>query len=242
LHHCNTVLQFRSLSVYRSLEAFLPVEIVSLKAPIELIIYLKANVAPMTVKVRSFVWDSRKLLKCVILVYHFQALILSHIYGRSHFWHQNVMCPGVSWLIITGSELDDWIYWHLHLHSLLITVNYNSSQPMAAQDSLHPSLDYECLLFYCYWLDSHLRIGHVFSFCCLLVITPRLNTQHNYWTLNSLMNWMHSYMSPFYNFVEDQKQVTTSNYSSVILCLFVAAGTFLVTHYLVTDLLPLLRA
>jgi hypothetical protein len=24
----------------------------------------------------------------------FLALILSRIYGRNHFWHQNIMCPG----------------------------------------------------------------------------------------------------------------------------------------------------
>jgi hypothetical protein len=36
---------------------------------------------------------------------------------------------GVPWLIIMGSGLDDWIYWHL-LQSLLITISYSSSQLM----------------------------------------------------------------------------------------------------------------
>jgi hypothetical protein len=44
---------------------------------------------------------------------------------------------GVPSLIITGFELDDWIYWRLLLQSLLITIIYNSSQAMTAQDSLH---------------------------------------------------------------------------------------------------------
>jgi hypothetical protein len=33
-----------------------------------------------------------------------------------------------AWLIITGSGLDDWIYWRLLLQSLLITISYNNSQ------------------------------------------------------------------------------------------------------------------
>jgi hypothetical protein len=52
---------------------------------------------------------------------------------------------GSVWLIIMGSGLDDWIYWHL----FTITVSYNSLQSMAVGDSLHSLLDYECLLFYC---------------------------------------------------------------------------------------------
>jgi hypothetical protein len=31
-----------------------------------------------------------------------------------------------SWLLITGSGLDDWGYWHLLLQSLLITINYST--------------------------------------------------------------------------------------------------------------------
>jgi hypothetical protein len=38
-------------------------------------------------------------------------------------------CHGfmVSWLIITVSGLDDWIYWYLPVQSSLIAINYNSS-------------------------------------------------------------------------------------------------------------------
>jgi hypothetical protein len=32
------------------------------------------------------------------------------------------------WLIISGFGLDDWIYWHILLHSLVNTVSYNNSQ------------------------------------------------------------------------------------------------------------------
>jgi hypothetical protein len=35
---------------------------------------------------------------------------------------------GAPWLIITGSGLDDWIYWQLLLQSLLITLIYKNSQ------------------------------------------------------------------------------------------------------------------
>jgi hypothetical protein len=50
---------------------------------------------------------------------------------------------------------------------MTITTNYNSSQSMTAQDSLHSLLDYECLLFHCDWLGSDLRIDHFFCCDCL---------------------------------------------------------------------------
>jgi hypothetical protein len=42
---------------------------------------------------------------------------------------------------------------------------------------LRSLLDYKCLLFFCDRLGSDLRIGHFFSFCCLLINTPQLNIQ-----------------------------------------------------------------
>jgi hypothetical protein len=48
---------------------------------------------------------------------------------------------GIPWRIIMGSGLYNWIYWYF----FSITINYNSSESMAAYDSL----DYKCLLFYC---------------------------------------------------------------------------------------------
>jgi hypothetical protein len=50
--------------------------------------------------------------------------------------HINVVTYLWSWLIITGSGLEDWIYWHLLLQSFSITVSYNNSQSMTASDSL----------------------------------------------------------------------------------------------------------
>jgi hypothetical protein len=41
-----------------------------------------------------------------------------------------------------GSGLD-WIYWNF----FTITINYNSSQSVTVQNSLHSLLDYKCLLF-----------------------------------------------------------------------------------------------
>jgi hypothetical protein len=77
-----------------------------------------------------------------------------------------------------------WIGWldllALLSQSLLITISYNSSQPMAVWDSLHSLLHHECLLFRCDWLGSDLRIV---SFRCPLVNTPQLNTE-----LNCLLN------------------------------------------------------
>jgi hypothetical protein len=41
------------------------------------------------------------------------------------------------WQVITGFGFDDWIYWRLLVHLLLITFDYNSRQSMTAWDSLH---------------------------------------------------------------------------------------------------------
>jgi hypothetical protein len=40
-------------------------------------------------------------------------------------------------------------------------------------------MDYVCLLFYCDWLGSDLRVGHFFSFRCPLVNTPQLALNHD---------------------------------------------------------------
>jgi hypothetical protein len=41
---------------------------------------------------------------------------------------RDVMYRGYTWLITTGSGLDDWIYWHFYYIYSLITIDYNSSQ------------------------------------------------------------------------------------------------------------------
>jgi hypothetical protein len=93
------------------------------------------------------------------------AKILSRIHGRNHFWYQNVTCPRFSdeqygfWIGFIGT-------------SLTFTTNYNSSQSMAALDSLHSLLNYECHPFCRDWLGSVLRVGHFFSFLCPLVNAP----------------------------------------------------------------------
>jgi hypothetical protein len=78
---------------------------------------------------------------------------------------------GVPWIIITGSGLDDWIYWRLPVQSII------TAHSQWLSNLLHSLLGYECLLFYYDWLGSDLRIGHLISFCCLLVNTPQRNTQ-----------------------------------------------------------------
>jgi hypothetical protein len=60
---------------------------------------------------------------------------------------------GVPWRIITGSGLDDWIYWRLVLQS--ITTAHNEWLPKMR------SIPYwTTRVFYCDWLGSDLRIGH----------------------------------------------------------------------------------
>jgi hypothetical protein len=66
------------------------------------------------------------------------------------------------WLVITGFGLDDRIYWRLLLQSLLITLNYNSSQKWLPKTrSILTGLRVSYLLvFLLLWLTSDQRISH----------------------------------------------------------------------------------
>jgi hypothetical protein len=118
----------------------------------------------------------------------------------------------------TGSGLDDWIYWHL-LQSILNTINYDSSQSMTAQDSLHSLLDFSIIV-------THLILMYE-------SITSPTNdlrtTKDEWWPKNELrMN----YVSPLYIFGANRIEITTSNSSSIIPYTSVAVetrGNFLAT-------------
>jgi hypothetical protein len=79
----------------------------------------------------------------------------------------------VPWLIITGSRLDDWIYWRLLLQIQPIITAHNQWLRKSRSILLHC----DGLLFHCDWLGSDLRVGHFFSFRCPLANTPQLNIQ-----------------------------------------------------------------
>jgi hypothetical protein len=92
---------------------------------------------------------------------------------------------GFAWLIIMGSKLDDWIYWHF----FTITINYNSSQSMTVYCSLHSLLNYECLLFH----SDEWRTKNSF----------RLNWTHLRTNSNSALTLLSVLTCPpFYNFGE----------------------------------------
>jgi hypothetical protein len=95
--------------------------------------------------------------------------------------------------------------------SVTIIIDYNSWQSTTAQDSLHSLLDYECLLFYCDWLVSDLRVGHFFSFRCPLVDTPQLNTQ----LLNSLtIDLNDDSLTNDFEWTESESYITTDGQSA----------------------------
>jgi hypothetical protein len=54
------------------------------------------------------------------------------------------MCRGVRVAKLTGSRLDEWIYWY----SLIIALSSDSLQSLKIYDSLHSLLDHERLPFY----------------------------------------------------------------------------------------------
>jgi hypothetical protein len=70
--------------------------------------------------------------------------ITSSMYRRNNIIN-TVTYPGLAWLIIMGSGLDDWIY------SLFFTIaiKYNSSKSITFHNSLHSLLDHERLFFHC---------------------------------------------------------------------------------------------
>jgi hypothetical protein len=76
------------------------------------------------------------------------------------------------WLILTGSELDDWIYWHLPLQSLLITINYcaiaNIPTSQITRTSFILVLVLRCTPLYSY---------HSHFLCCTLALCPLITSR-----------------------------------------------------------------
>jgi hypothetical protein len=85
--------------------------------------------------------------------------------GKIKMFCHAFMAP---WLMITGSGLDDWIYWHLPLQSVI-----------TARDWWLPNTrsipSWTTSVFCCDWLCSDLRVRHFFSFRCPLVNTQLLD-------------------------------------------------------------------
>jgi hypothetical protein len=92
----------------------------------------------------------------------------------------------VPWLIITGSGLDNWIYWHFYCNFL----DCNQLQQLTISDCLKlaPFLTGLRVSSLPLWLTWFLFTSRslLFSFRCPLVNTPQLNTHLLNWLLNSL--------------------------------------------------------
>jgi hypothetical protein len=118
----------------------------------------------------------------------------------------------LSWLIITGSGLDDWIYWCLLSQSLLITINYKSSQSMSKTRSLEYDHFLFFLVFLLQWLTSFWFTNH-FWFMNKLWITNEewrtMDESNEEWICSSLHGCLYSLV------------VCKEN-----VCLFVSTETF----------------
>jgi hypothetical protein len=76
------------------------------------------------------------------------------------------------WLIITGIGLDDWIYWHLLLQSLVITLNYNNSNKWLPRTrSMLTALQLSSLLAFSSHADFQLSTGNCFTTDLVLIWT-----------------------------------------------------------------------
>jgi hypothetical protein len=109
---------------------------------------------------------------------------------------------GVPWRIITGSVLDDWVYWRLLLQSLLQSIKTAHNQS-TAEDSFHSRSPVSILLQ-------------------LLNSTTELTGR--------------CHVSSLYNFGRNRIEITTSNGSSVIMCLSVAEKIYLESRCLAMDI------
>jgi hypothetical protein len=78
----------------------------------------------------------------------------------------------VTWLIIAGFGLDEWICSHLLVQSLLITINCNKNKWLPRTRSIMVSL-YSALN--CDWLHSHLN-GLLYS----VSISTEMSVDHSY--------------------------------------------------------------
>jgi hypothetical protein len=126
-----------------------------------------------------------------------------------------VTCPGFR-------VLDGWLdLLTPSLKSLLITINYNSSQSMTAQDSVSFLLDYECLLSSLCSTATDLVL--IYESVTSSVSVVRWLTLHswtlnptqllNFWTLSGRNHYWINYVSFLYNFGANRIEITISNSS-----------------------------
>jgi hypothetical protein len=106
--------------------------------------------------------------------------------------------------------------------------------------TLHLLFMYSVLTYASFHLNARISL----CFATLLQNGPKLilycrGLAHNCLRTSGLTE--RSHVSSLYNFGKDRIEITTSNSSSVIVCLFLAAKTFS-DHYPATDILLLLRA
>jgi hypothetical protein len=97
----------------------------------------------------------KSILHSILLLHCHEFMVVTRLKQKCHV-------SGVPWLIITGSVLDDWIYWCLLLQSLLITINYNNSQsiycwglaPFRIGERLYSLLVFLLLWLTWFWLTG----------------------------------------------------------------------------------------
>jgi hypothetical protein len=115
---------------------------------------------------------------------------------------------------VLGSGLDDWSYWHLLLQSLLITINYSSSQFMPAKTCSIP-----------YWTTRFISstvTELVLIYESATSSTNDLRITKDEWRTNTHL-WINN-LSLLYNFGANRIQITISNSSSYYSVLIRCCG------------------
>jgi hypothetical protein len=140
---------------------------------------------------------------------------------------------GVPWLIMLGSEWDDWIYWRLLLQSPLIqyilTAHSRWLPKTSCTTSVFSSVVNDLFLIY----ESVTSRAFVVRWLTLHIWT--FNWTIEVWNcrLNSLMTeWLNSplnYVAPFYNFKANRIEIFILDSSFLILCLTVATRHVLIS-------------
>jgi hypothetical protein len=137
---------------------------------------------------------------------------------KSYLQYKYCHVSRVLWWIVTGSELDDWIYWHLLLQSLLFTINYSATTnpPILQITRTHyhfPAMDLTQKLSLqitmqssCHFLFNHLGV-------------PTLQNLTKFSNANSLIQFSHQLLATDSRHIDSAW--TTENMCYMSDCLFI---------------------
>jgi hypothetical protein len=139
--------------------------------------------------------------------------------------HSAVTYFMAAWLLLTGSGLDDWIYWRLPLQSLVITINYNKSQSIFSRTLLPWLPRTRSILVLVLQMASDLQLDYLYIF------SRRTHRKH---IRCPAMNICELHRKDLFLYCCIYSALHSNGRYSIVACVFVAAGMCLPGHCLST--------